>query len=179
MPQPTKSRPGIIQPEEYKIIPLTKGQFALVDNEDFSRINIYDRQAAWSAKTQNYYAHRSGRPDADGKRRTIGMHREVMRLDPDDPRVVDHQNLNPLDNRRSTNLRIATQSQNAMNRTLSKANSTGYKGVTFDKDAQKFRSHIRYKGGQKNLGYFDDALSAHLAYRKAAEEHYGEFARFE
>jgi len=39
----------------------------------------------------------------------------------------------------------------------------------------KFRSHIAINGSQIHLGYFDDAQSAHEAYKTAAKERFGEF----
>lgn len=42
----------------------------------------------------------------------------------------DHRNRDPLDNRRE-NLRIATHSQNQINKKLQKNNSSGCRGITY------------------------------------------------
>lgn len=91
--------------------------------------------------------------------------------------VVDHADGNTLNNRRS-NLRVATQLENARNSRKSKNNTSGYKGVHWHEKAGRWRAMI---GGRqkKHIGYFDTPEEAHEAYCKAAAETYGEFARFE
>jgi hypothetical protein len=54
------------------------------------------------------------------------MHRDILGLLRDDPRVVDHIDGNPLNNCRA-NLRICTQAENTMNRRLDRRNTSGYK----------------------------------------------------
>lgn len=56
-------------------------------------------------------------------------------------------------------------------------NTSGYKGVTWDKREQKWRARIGKEGKRKHLGYFDTAEEAHEAYKNAAPEYHGEFAR--
>lgn len=75
------------------------------------------------------------------------------------------------------NLRLADQSQNRCNVKLQRVNSTGFKGVHFNKNAKKFRSIIKARGATRFLGYFDTAEQAHDAYKAAAAEMHGEFAR--
>src|SRR4051794_16413562 len=62
--------------------------------------------------------------------RTVYMHQLVMGSKKG--QLVDHKNRIKLDNRED-NLRLATRSQNALNSKLHRTNSTGYRGVTFDK----------------------------------------------
>lgn len=62
------------------------------------------------------------------------MHRPVMNAR--DHEQVDHINHDGLDNRKE-NLRIVTNSQNGMNRRLTSANTSGYKGVSFDRGAYR------------------------------------------
>ena len=100
----------------------------------------------------------------------------VLFGEPDDM-DVDHKNLNKLDNRRE-NLRIATRGQNNCNKTKYKNNTSGFKGVSFHKKAQKYRARISIDGKQKFLGYFVTAEAAHQAYKQAAIQHHGEFARY-
>jgi hypothetical protein len=92
------------------------------------------------------------------------------------PENIDHRDLDRANNR-WTNLRLATYSQNAQNRPIGKANTSGYKGVYWHKIDEKWRAVIRVGGRRKHLGLFNDKEAAHAAYVAAAEKHYGEFAR--
>lgn len=91
---------------------------------------------------------------------------------------VDHINGNRGDNRFS-NLRLATQSQNIGSSRISKANTSGFKGVSWDRSAGRWMAYIMVDRRFKNLGRYDTAEEASAAYRVAAVEAFGEFARFE
>jgi hypothetical protein len=86
---------------------------------------------------------------------------------------LDHENRDPLDDR-IENLRPATNSQNSAN--SSKCGPSGYKGVSFDSRAKKWRAAIKPNGTNRFLGYFADPAEAHAAYVAAAKEAFGEFA---
>lgn len=90
---------------------------------------------------------------------------------------VDHENGVRSDNRWS-NLREATVSQNSRNRKPRSDNAVGFKGVSWRKDCQKWRAYICVDGKTIHLGSFDELGYACLAYVKAAEKHFGAFARF-
>lgn len=83
--------------------------------------------------------------------------------------LIDHEN-NIGDDNRWTNLRLATKSQNGANSKLYRNNTSGFKGVTFNKQKQKYVAEIR-------LGCFDTAEEAGEAYMAAAKQIHGEFAR--
>lgn len=91
---------------------------------------------------------------------------------------IDHINGDTLDNR-LCNLRQCTQQQNNGNHhRLNRKNTSGHRGVTWRKDKGKWKAFINRENRQVHLGYFmskDDAIDA---YRRAAIEHFGEFARF-
>lgn len=92
---------------------------------------------------------------------------------------VDHINGNRYDNCLS-NLRLATGSENGYNRRISKRNTSGYKGVHFFKPTGKWRAAINIgKRKRKHIGLYDTPEEAALAYRRAAAELFGEFARFD
>lgn len=91
-------------------------------------------------------------------------------------RNVDHLNLNRSDNR-WCNLRPATQLQNTWNIPKSKANTSGFKGVSLRKDTLKWASRIKANGRYLSLGCFDSPEEAAKAYARAALQFRGDFAR--
>ena len=94
------------------------------------------------------------------------------------PRNIDHADRNKINNR-IANLREASTAQNAWNASVPKTNTSGFKGVSWHKHQNKWIASIRLFGKLKYLGYFKTAEEAHEAYKKAAMELHGEFARFE
>lgn len=93
------------------------------------------------------------------------------------PQVVDHINNIAGDNR-FCNLRAATIGQNGHNSKKRKNNKSGYKGVSWNKNAQKWVAQIKLNWEPKYLGLFNCPTAAHFAYCKAAKELHGEYARF-
>lgn len=114
----------------------------------------------------------------DGKNTTIYMHRIIMERiigrELIDGEQVDHIDMNGLNNTRA-NLRLATMSQNQANAKAHSHNQLGVKGVR--KLGNKYSARITVKGKEIQLGRFDTVELASEAYRKAALEHFGEFAR--
>lgn len=88
---------------------------------------------------------------------------------------VDHINRNGLDNRRS-NLRLATHSQNMINRKLQANNSSGYRGVYWHTRDKKWISQIRVNNKSVYLGCFLEIQDAVSAYQDAAKKYFGDFA---
>lgn len=87
---------------------------------------------------------------------------------------VDHINGNKLDNRRE-NLRLVTKSQNQMNRGLSSNNTSGTKGVCWDKNNKKWEVRITYNCITKHLGRFTSKSDAIAARRNAEIKYFGRF----
>lgn len=90
--------------------------------------------------------------------------------------LVDHINCDPYDNR-WTNLRQATQAENLRNRTKTRANTTGFKGVSLCRDTGRYVAYIKYNYKTKYLGRYDTAQEAHAAYCAAASEIHGKFMK--
>lgn len=90
--------------------------------------------------------------------------------------LADHGNCVTTDNRWS-NLREATYLQNAANRGADRRNKSGFKGVVWCDRDKSFLAYIRIGGRTRNLGSFGTASEAHAAYKRAASELFGEFAR--
>jgi len=154
-----------------KRIPLTKGEFALVDDEDF----VWLSQWKWCChvdKSGQKYARRiayKGR-----KRKLIMMHKIVKA--PPEGMINDHRDRNGLNNQKD-NLRPCTRSQNCMNRNPRKTSKTGFKGIAFAAKLGKWVAFVRTCGKFYHLGVFTDPVSAAKAYNRKALEMFGEFAR--
>lgn len=145
-------------------IQVGNGLVALVDDEDFALVSLGNKWHA-SKGRNTHYARRN--EWTDGHCVTVRMHNYITGL-----AYVDHINGNGLDNRRS-NLRAATDSQNAMNRGMRTDNSSGFKGVY--RRGRLWRAQIQIQGRRVHLGTFDDATDAALAYDAVARIEYGEY----
>lgn len=149
-----------------KSIPLTRNQFALVDDEDFEFLS----QWKWYCSAKGYAVRGTW---VDKKVRHVWMHRAVNNT-PDDMET-DHKNSNKLDNRRN-NLRTATHGQNTYNR-LNARNSSGVKGVTWHKKGQKWMVQIFADGQHYYLGLFSSLDAAKVVYEEAAERLHSGFRK--
>jgi len=89
---------------------------------------------------------------------------------------IDHCNGNPSDNCWS-NLRLATVTQNNANSKIRRDNTSGFKGVSFQKKAKKWEARIQVNKKKIFLGLFNSAEEAHKAYCESAEKYFGKFAR--
>lgn len=159
----------------YREIPLTRGQVAIVDADLYEELNAW-KWCALPRRSGGFYAYRGINKGRTSTLR-IFMHRQIMGLEQSDPLKVDHRDpLKTLDNRRE-NLRIATCSQNKANQAAQRNNKSGLKGVSWDRGG--WRAYIQVGGKLMLLGKFSDKYEAHAAYCKAADYHFGEFARFE
>lgn len=96
-----------------KKIPLTQGRFAVVDDDDFERINKFK----WCYHSTGYAMRRSEK--FNGKSKILRMHREILNLLP--LFLVDHIDCNKLNNSK-LNLRTATNLENMRNRPRRKKN---------------------------------------------------------
>ena len=93
------------------------------------------------------------------------------------PNDTDHINGVRNDNR-WINLRQATNSENQRNQGKPITNTSGYKGVSWNKRAKKWLAKIKHMNHDIHLGYFDSPEAAHQAYIEAAEKLHGDFANY-
>ena len=153
-------------------VPLTKGYEAVIDASDVPIVEKNNWHAMVSPRSV-YAAKNSCR---GGKRVMVIMHRLLIQAP--DKLEVDHIDGDGLNNSRC-NLRLATKAQNAHNSRTPINNTSGYKGVWWNKRDNVFLCRIGVNGKYKHLGSFRCATSAHLAYRKASAELHGAFGRAE
>lgn len=159
-----------------KTISLTKGQAALVDDEDYEELNEH----SWCAVQRpngKWYATRTithwNRRTKERSLECVLMHRVVLQGTIE----VDHRDGNGLNNQRA-NLRPATRKQNGANRGKFASRTTSrFKGVSWNARARKWQAGIKVDGKSKYLGSFGDEVDAARAYNRAAGEHFGAFAR--
>ncbi len=149
-----------------KRILLSKGYFALVDDEDFEWLS------QWKWTYDGAYARRNiSLGYINGKYRTqkVYMHRLIM--DTKEGTLTDHINRNCLDNRRC-NLRIADKSINSINRDKPSNNTSGYKGISWEKRVNKWYAYINFNGKMINLGHYKNIQDAILARQKGEEQYH-------
>lgn len=148
---------------------LNLGLETIIDTKDLKKMDSYKNK--WIAK-----------PNTMGKfycvghvgRKIVYLHRYLM----DDPLnlVIDHINSDTLDNRRSINLREISQAQNLQNRLISKKNTTGYTGVSMDKNTKKFNAQICIDSKNRRLGVFESKEVA-ASFVRAAKSIYLPFSK--
>ena len=155
-------------------IPLSQNKFATIDAEDFQRVN----QFKWYCTKLGYAAHgiyEKGSGRRNRKSSIMLLHRFI--LNTPEGKIIDHANRNPLDNRKS-NLRICNQSQNLANSKLATTNKSGYKGVCWHALGKGYwRASITVHQKHKFIGLYNTRTEAALAYNRAAEKYFGEYAR--
>jgi hypothetical protein len=88
---------------------------------------------------------------------------------------VDHRDRGTL-NDRIENLRLATRSQNCINRRIHSNNTTGYKGVYWHKRDAVWYVRVSVENVGRHLGNFDTFEDAVACRDKWVAEHHGEFA---
>lgn len=143
-----------------KKITLTKGYYALVDDEDFEYLN----QWKWYCNNGGYAVREVGGTSQLMHRLLVVVQRNQQ---------VDHVNHDRLDNRR-VNLRICNQQQNSANMLPRKPNKL--KGAFWDKSRSLWMSLIVVDGKPVFLGRYKTEAEAGGAYLTAATEFWGDFA---
>lgn len=92
------------------------------------------------------------------------------------PRRLDHADVNSWNNK-IVNLREATASQNGANQRIAIDNTSGHKGVSWNKRLSKWHAYICVNRKRIHLGFHEKIEDAAAAYAAAASEHFKEFAR--
>jgi hypothetical protein len=168
-----------------KLIPLTQGKFAMVDDEDYEFLI----QWKWYAQ-KGYNTMYAVRGIYNGKNMSKErMHRVIVGVTNQD-QYPDHIDRNGLNNQRS-NLRISNKSENNSNRCSLSGSTSKYLGVyicissksVIKKNGELrvyrytyWRAGITKNGVFKFLGNFKNEIDAAKAYDEGAKIYHGEFA---
>jgi hypothetical protein len=155
-----------------KIIKTKKGEEIFVDDEDYELVCEY----TWFLNT---YGYAITNIIHDGKRKQQSIHRMILGVS-DSKVLVDHINWNKLDNTRS-NLRLCSQSENCRNRGPQKDNTSGVKGLNYDKQRNRWIAQIKLHGKRYKKSFFckkyPDAKDLAIQWLKENREKlHGEFA---
>lgn len=148
-------------------IDLKHGHFTLISVDDLEMVN----SVPW---------HRHTAKNREYARATIGGKKTYLHrfLFSGEHVQTDHFNGDGLNNL-PHNLRAATVIQNGCNKSQYSTNTSGFKGVTWNKARGKWVAGITVNYKHKTLGYFKTPESAHAAYCEAALRLHGDFARFD
>lgn len=152
-----------------KLIPLTQGKFAMVDDEDFERVSRF----TWRfhrGKNSGYA--RAWLSCSKGKRTQQLLHRFLF----PDLLHIDHIDGNGLNNQRS-NLRAATPQQNNQNARKRIQATSRFKGVCWYRKDEVWSVQIYFNQHQIFLGRYESETDAAHVYDYAAKIYFGEFAR--
>lgn len=149
--------------KQLKITSKTYGNIDIkLDDNDYEKVVSMGK---WSVSRDRgkFYFHK--RISKDKK---ITLHRFIMGFPING--YVDHINHDTLDNRKS-NLRICSNSDNLRNGLLRSNNTSGYKGISWDKSRKKWTAYIRVNYKQIFLGRYENLEEA-IYNRKLAERKY-------
>ncbi len=150
---------------EYGIGYASNGGEFYFDLEDYDKI----KEFCWMISINDGYVV----TNTPGANTLLKMHRLLLNVY--DKRIVDHESRIKTDNRKS-NLRIATNSQNSMNSSLSIINTSGFTGISWCESRGKWETYLKINGEQKHLGRFFDLETAIKVRLSAEKKFFGEFA---
>lgn len=152
-------------------VPLSRGLFALIDNEDQELVLPYK----WYAMGPTGKEHAVRKDKVT--RKAVWMHRVILDAQLDQPLqpplMCDHVNRNGLDNRR-INLRFCLRKQNLWNQGPRPGHK--YKGIWWNESHNRWAANISAHGIKYYVGEFKTDIEAALAYNEAAKFLFGEFA---
>ena len=154
-------------------IELSDDKYSEIDDVDLHIVNYMN----WNFDGK--YAARSIWSTKNRSSRKVYLHRFIWELHNGpipDGMTIDHVNNDKLDNQLK-NLRLATSSQNNINKFYKTPENTSiFKGVAWNNNANKWRVLIKINSKVQHVGYFEDEIDAAIAYDLKAIELFGERA---
>lgn len=145
-------------------VPLSNGGVMLVDAEDLPLVEGY----GWYVGAGGYAITYLGDYKYDYAHLMILPRREGL--------LVDHANMNTLDNRRA-NLRYATKAQNVQNGSTRADNTSGYRGVSWEASSKRWVSYVNANGVRHRPAPANCPTVAALRRDAQARKLHGEFFR--
>ena len=142
------------------------------DKEDYDLIKDYH----WMEKTSNGAGYIYTKVWNNNKARNIFLHRFILERHGFniENKDIDHKNHKPYDNQKS-NLRICEHYENIVACKTYSNNTSGQKGVHWDKTRRKWTATITINKKTKHLGRFDDFDEAVRVRKEAERKYHGEF----
>jgi len=156
-----------------KKIKLTRGKYAIVDDEDYHYLNRFQ----WSAskKVNDYYAVMTKTKRKLGRASGFYMHEFIINLDSYD--CVTFKNKNTLDYRKENIFGVNIGTKQARARKMQGAKYTSkYKGVSFREKNKIYEVRITKNKKTYHLGCYRNERIAASVYNAKARELYGDFA---
>lgn len=147
------------------------GKTTKVDDDMFEYLSQWN----WWRSSDGYVVRWKKNGHKKGNKPTlIFMHREIINTPKD--MITDHINRDKLDNR-SDNLRVCNHKQNNSNTKLFSTNTSGYRGVSWNKETKTWRVYVSHNNKNYYLGSFKNKHIAAEAWNKEAKKLKGEFVK--
>ena len=131
------------------------GKTAQVDSSDYAQVTKY----RWYLDIRGY-SYKKGL-----NKNRLFMHQFIMGAYPDGKPEIDHIDGNKLNNRRG-NLRFCTRAENSNNRRKYKNNTSGYKGISWNKQAKKWQCRLCFNSKAHYIGLYSDIKEAIIAVKQ-------------
>lgn len=163
-PSKTKFSPNEIVTKRNTGVIVLRGE----NTEETGRA-IIDRADIENVKGKKWHLTTVGYAATDGGKTKLANY--LLGVKTDKKTVIDHINRNKLDNRRK-NLRTCTKGINAINSKLRVDNTSGYRGVSWDKSKGNWFAHIGVNGENVYIGRYKTKIEAIRAYREARKKYY-------
>lgn len=153
---------------EYGIGYTKNGEF-LFDLEDYDKIKDF----CWNIGTDGYV-------ETKFKKEEITLHRLVLGIcGKEEYENIDVDHIHGRESRhdnRKSNLRLATRTQNNMNKGLQRNNTSGVTGVYYDENASLWVAQMGLNGRNIHLGRYQLKEDAVKARKEAEEKYFGEWS---